>query len=57
VKNEWGSPGDTTPAHALNIVSLKLKYAGAAFAAVLVGTLIVMALLAWQQLTPQKAQA
>jgi len=33
----------------LNIVSLKLKYAGAAFAAVLVGTLIVMALLAWQQ--------
>jgi diguanylate cyclase (GGDEF)-like protein/PAS domain S-box-containing protein len=33
----------------LNIVSLKLKYAVAAFAAVLVGTLIVMALLAWQQ--------
>ena len=33
----------------MNIVSLKLKYAGAAFAAVLVGTLIVMALLAWQQ--------
>ncbi len=39
----------TRPAHTLNIVSLKLKYAGAAFAAVLVGTLIVMALLAWQQ--------
>ena len=33
----------------MNIVSLKLKYAGAAFAAVLVGTLIVMGLLAWQQ--------
>ena len=37
------------PAHSLNIVSLKLKYATAAFAAVLVGTLLVMALLAWQQ--------
>jgi diguanylate cyclase (GGDEF)-like protein/PAS domain S-box-containing protein len=33
----------------LKIVSLKLKYAGAAFAAVLIGTLLVMALLAWQQ--------
>src|SRR4029450_11055230 len=36
-------------AASLNIVSLKLKYAGAAFAAVLAGTLLVMALLAWQQ--------
>ena len=33
----------------MNIVSLKLKYAGATFAAVLTGTLLVMALLAWQQ--------
>src|SRR3954449_4019123 len=35
----------------LNIVSLKFKYAGATFAAVLMGTLLVMALLAWQQRT------
>jgi diguanylate cyclase (GGDEF)-like protein/PAS domain S-box-containing protein len=32
----------------VNTVSLKLKYAGAAFLAMLLGTLIVIALLAWQ---------
>jgi diguanylate cyclase (GGDEF)-like protein/PAS domain S-box-containing protein len=32
----------------VSAVSLKLKYAGAAFVAVLLGTLVVMALLAWQ---------
>ncbi len=32
----------------MNTVSLKLKYAGAAFVAVLLGTLVVMALLGWQ---------
>jgi diguanylate cyclase (GGDEF)-like protein/PAS domain S-box-containing protein len=32
----------------VNTVSLKLKYAGAAFVAVLLGTLVVMALLGWQ---------
>jgi diguanylate cyclase (GGDEF)-like protein/PAS domain S-box-containing protein len=45
-----GIAGSTIrPAHSLNIVSLKLKYAGATFGAVLTGTLLVMALLAWQQ--------
>src|SRR5690349_25001404 len=44
-----GIVGDNRPAQRLNIVSLKLKYAGAAFAAVLAGTLLVMVLLAWQQ--------
>src|SRR5262249_26952688 len=48
-QNQWGWPDVQAPAHSLNIVSLKLKYAGAAFAAVLAGTLLVMALLAWQQ--------
>jgi len=33
----------------VNTVSLKLKYAAAAFVAVLLGTLVVIALLAWQQ--------
>jgi diguanylate cyclase (GGDEF)-like protein/PAS domain S-box-containing protein len=32
----------------VNTASLKLKYAGAAFVAVLLGTLVVMALLGWQ---------
>jgi diguanylate cyclase (GGDEF)-like protein/PAS domain S-box-containing protein len=33
----------------VNTASLKLKYAGAAFVAVLLGTVLVMALLGWQQ--------
>jgi diguanylate cyclase (GGDEF)-like protein/PAS domain S-box-containing protein len=38
----------------LNTVSLKLKYAGAAFVAVLLGTLVVIALLTWQHRADEK---